>query len=595
MADVQIDQTAPTSPVRTSDMNLTTPRTLRAPLRGLFVLPILLVSLALPTAASAVVPSFSLSEPVNNERVSNNLSIQGYSSNVDVQIQCNFPGNSPGIVNWDCTYQNRYVSSGVSVYGAEGARTLTVTATAQDGSGNQTTVTRTVIVDKTGPITSINSGPSGGGSYSGSSFQWTFSANETSTFWCRIDDGGWESCTSPFTKNGIADGAHTFQVRGDDEAGNNGGSASASFNVNNAPPEAGITHVNGLGVAAGVTRHVNSADVTWSLTKTRNDALLECSLDEGAWTECFTSGFTADDLSEGQHTLDVRAYLPGPVDVQDPATRSTIIVDLTKPIASFSGVPQHFAGSDATINWSSNEGSDYSQCVLDGNWFDPCPTSFSGLPGGQHTLILQVEDLAGNWSDEATFTFRTYPDPPNTLITAAQAPATAVAKAVFYVSSSASGSTFECRVDSGSWAACGSTVTINAGDYAAGSHVLEARATDPAGQLDATSASTAFTLEAPPIVPAPTVSKVSAKGKSLTLAVSGAGKISVKVETCKKDKKRKTRCKRFTTGTGVADAAGNVKISLKKKLKKGVKYRLTISTTSSTGSVAKTVKTIKAK
>lgn len=557
------------------------------------VLPILaiMIALVLPASASAVVPAFSLSEPTNNKRVSNQLSIQGYSSNVDVQVQCVFPGNSPGSTNFDCTYLNRYVSVGLTVFGAEGSRTLTVTATAQDGSNQQTVVTRNIIVDKTGPVTSINSGPSGGGSYSGSSFQWTFSANETANFWCRIDSDGWEACSSPWTKNGLSDGAHTFQVRGDDEAGNNGGTTSANFSVNNAPPEAGISSVNGMGVTPGVTRHVNSTDVTWGLTKTRNDALLECSLDSGAWEVCTTSGYSATGLSEGQHTLDVRAYLAGPTSVQDPAVRSTIIVDVTKPIASFSGVPRHFAGTDATINWSSNEDSDYSQCMIDGNYFDPCPTSFSGLSGGEHSLLLQVEDLAGNWSDEVLFTFWTYPAPPNTTISASQPPATAVASATFALGSSAGGGTFECRVDDGAWKPCTSPATVKSGEYAAGSHVFEARATDLAGQTDPTPASTAFTLEA---VPAPTVSRISAKGKRLTIAVSGAGTVAVKVETCKKVK-RKTRCKRFTTGTAVADAAGKLTITLKKKLKKGVRYRVTITTTSSTGSVAKTVKTIKAK
>lgn len=562
--------------------------------RALLTASVLACALALPAAAGAVVPAFSLSEPVNNKRVSNQLSIQGYSSNVDVQIQCVFPGNSPGSTNIDCTYLNRYVSIGMTVFGAEGARTLTVTATAQDGSNQQTVVTRNIIVDKTGPVTSINSGPSGGVSVSGTSFQWTFSANETANFWCRIDSDGWEACTSPWTKNGLADGAHTFQVRGDDEAGNNGGTTSASFNVNNAPPEAGISSVNGMGITPDVTKHVNSADVTWGLTKTRNDALLECSLDSGAWEVCTTSGYTATGLSEGLHTLDVRAYLAGPTDVQDPAVRSTINVDVTKPIVNFNGVPQHFAGTDATINWGSNEGSDYSQCFFEGNWFDPCPTSFSGLSGGEHQLYLQVEDLAGNWSDETVFTFWTYPDPPDTTIGAGQSPSTAVASATFSLSSSAGGGTFECRVDGGAWKPCTSPATVKSGEYAAGSHVFEARATDPAGQTDPTPASTAFSLEAPPVVPAPTVSKLSAKGKRLTLTVSGAGTVAVKVETCKKVK-RKTRCKRFTTGTAVADAAGNLRITLKKKLKKGSKYRVTVTTTSSTGAVAKTVKTIKAK
>lgn len=451
-----------------------------------------------------------------------------------------------------------------------------------------------MIVDKTGPVTTINSGPSGGGSFSGASFQWTFSANETATFWCRIDDGGWESCNGTYTKSDLTDGAHTFQVRGDDEAGNNGGTTSANFNVNNAPPEADITSVNWMGITPGVPKHVNSADVTWGLSRTRDDALLECSLDAGAWESCTTAGYSATGLSEGTHTLDVRAYLAGPTSIQDPAVRSTVVVDTTKPVVSFAGVAQHFAGTDAAIGWTSNEGSEYSECTLDGNWYDPCPTAFSGLAGGEHELQLSVEDLAGNWSEFTTFTFWTYPGLPDTSVSGGQAPTTAVASASFSITASVAGATFECRVDGGAWKTCGASTTVGAGEYAAGSHVFEARATDPAGQVDSSPASTAFTLSSPPATPAPVPSKLSAKGKTITVQLSDAGAVSAKVETCKKVK-RKTKCRKFTSGKGESDGAGKLKIKLKKKLKKGKKYRVTLVTTSSTGEKLTTVKTVKAK
>lgn len=100
---------------------------LRASARTVGLLTAVIIALLLPATASAVVPAFSLSEPTNNKRVSNQLNINGYSSNVDVQIQCTFPGNSPGTTSTDCTYMNRWVSIGLGVFGNEGTRTLTVT------------------------------------------------------------------------------------------------------------------------------------------------------------------------------------------------------------------------------------------------------------------------------------------------------------------------------------------------------------------------------------------------------------------------------------------------------------------------------------
>jgi PASTA domain len=69
------------------------------------------------------------------------------------------------------------------------------------------------------PETTITSGPSGLTASSDTTF--TFTADESgSTFECSLDGGGFSSCTSPATLNGLADGAHTFDVRATDSAAN---------------------------------------------------------------------------------------------------------------------------------------------------------------------------------------------------------------------------------------------------------------------------------------------------------------------------------------------------------------------------------------
>jgi hypothetical protein len=59
----------------------------------------------------------------------------------------------------------------------------------------------------------------------------------------------------------------------------------------------------------------------------------------------------------------------------------------------------------------------------------------------------------------------------------------------------------ECRLDGGGWGACGSP--WSASGLADGAHVVEARATDVAGNVDASPASAAFTVGAPAVVKAP--------------------------------------------------------------------------------------------
>lgn len=99
----------------------------------------------------------------------------------------------------------------------EGAHEWTVTAV--DAAGlSRTTSSRTFTVDTTPPDTTIASGPSGWSRSSAASF--TFSAETGSTFECRLDAAGWESCSSPMDYTSLADGEHVFRVRATDAAGN---------------------------------------------------------------------------------------------------------------------------------------------------------------------------------------------------------------------------------------------------------------------------------------------------------------------------------------------------------------------------------------
>ncbi|HEX6131114.1 MAG TPA: Ig-like domain-containing protein [Actinomycetota bacterium] len=99
---------------------------------------------------------------------------------------------------------------------AEGSHTFTVTAT--DAVGNESSDTYAWVVDVTAPDTTISSGPAASTTATTASFE--FSSTEGgSTFTCVLD-GVPETCTSPRDYPGLALGAHTFEVRATDAAGN---------------------------------------------------------------------------------------------------------------------------------------------------------------------------------------------------------------------------------------------------------------------------------------------------------------------------------------------------------------------------------------
>jgi hypothetical protein len=102
---------------------------------------------------------------------------------------------------------------------ADGDHTFEVRAVDAAGNRDATPAAMTWTIDTATPDTSITSGPSGTVASADATF--AFGASEAgSTFECRLDDGDLAQCTSPRTMSNLAPGAHTFEVRAVDAAGN---------------------------------------------------------------------------------------------------------------------------------------------------------------------------------------------------------------------------------------------------------------------------------------------------------------------------------------------------------------------------------------
>jgi len=83
-------------------------------------------------------------------------------------------------------------------------------------TANKSVTANFVIDDTTPPTTTINSNPPA--STTNTSATFTFSANEPSTFECKLDSGSFSSCTSPVNYSGLSVTSHTFYVQATDLA-----------------------------------------------------------------------------------------------------------------------------------------------------------------------------------------------------------------------------------------------------------------------------------------------------------------------------------------------------------------------------------------
>ncbi len=76
----------------------------------------------------------------------------------------------------------------------------------------------TIVADTTSPETSIAAGPSG--TVSSQSAAFSFTSERRAKFECRLDGSTWATCDSPESYSALPEGAHVFDVRARDRAGN---------------------------------------------------------------------------------------------------------------------------------------------------------------------------------------------------------------------------------------------------------------------------------------------------------------------------------------------------------------------------------------
>lgn len=123
---------------------------------------------------------------------------------------------------------------------------------------------------------------------------------------------------------------------------------------------------------------------------------------------------------------------------------------------------------------------------------------------GNHTIMAIATDVNGQKNNSTPVSFTVDNTAPDTTITSANPGSISNTSQSFTFTSSETGSTFECSIDSGAYSACTSPKAYTG--LAVGSHAFNVRATDSTGNLDATPATQAWTVTTPADTTAPTVS-----------------------------------------------------------------------------------------
>lgn len=256
------------------------------------------------------------------------------------------------------------------------------------------------------PEAAITSAPPDPTNSPDATFQYTVTdaneaLNNTVTVECSLDGEDFGPCPGTpgeATYTGLAEGEHTFAVRGTDSFHNTGAPATHEWEVDLTPPAAAITNPAEDGTATSDTTP------TFEFTA-ETGAALECSVDqgtpswgpcdsttahtpgsplpEGAWTFRLRATDAAGNATTVARTLEVDTSVPD-VAITDPAADGTVTSD-TQPGIVFA------AEAGATVECSVDQGTPaYGPCETDTTHAPAAP-----LANGAWTYRVRATDPGG--------------------------------------------------------------------------------------------------------------------------------------------------------------------------------------------------------
>jgi hypothetical protein len=217
----------------------------------------------------------------------------------------------------------------------------------------------------------------------------TFVNGARTAFNCTLDGGSTESCTSPKTYTGLANGPHMFAVKA---VGASGPPVRYTWTVAVVLGEAPT-----VTITSGPSGETTSTTAAFSFTASQDGATFECELDGGSDQPC-TSPVTYSNLDSGEHRFRVRATADGRTgDRAERAWTITPLADDTTPpvVTTPNGVTAEADGPGGArvtfIVTATDAGA-----PLPGSAISCSPASGSTFGLGSTTVQCTAKDAAGN-------------------------------------------------------------------------------------------------------------------------------------------------------------------------------------------------------
>ncbi|HXY84198.1 MAG TPA: Ig-like domain-containing protein [Gaiellaceae bacterium] len=318
--------------------------------------------------------------------------------------------------------------------------------------------------------------------------------------------GSFSSQSATWDTTSVADGLYDLRVVATDVAGNTTISAPVTTRVDNTPPSLFFTSPASNAVVSGTVALTATASDAAPASPTVTFEYKLHSAPASAYASTPASWNTLT-LPAGDGVYDLRATATDDAGNVTRVENTSIVVDNAPPTVAITAPPAAINGSVPSPTPFSANASDSGSGVAQVEFFDCSDTSTDcstgtwnslgtvAAPGpytvnwnvpsdGNHALRAVATDNAGHTAS-AIRNVDIDRTPPDTTITSHPADPSS-ATPTFTFDSTEPGSTFECRVDGGAWAACTSPKTF--AGLTDNLHTVDVRAIDPAGNVDPTPA-----------------------------------------------------------------------------------------------------------